>query len=120
MYDFGDSWSPEEDWESVRDSLTDTDTETVKRQLEHMDGAEITYPETDSGTEEIQDDLADRYDELIEVNSGSEGLNQYMEIDGRDLRVAVEKDDDLKFYLEAYEEAEGKISGLNLGLGTPS
>ncbi|MFB6115596.1 MAG: hypothetical protein ABEK04_04835 [Candidatus Nanohalobium sp.] len=120
MYGFGESWSSEEDWENIRDSLTETDTETVKEQLEHMDGAEITYPQSESGTEEIQGDLAGRYDKLIEFNSGSQGVTQYMEIDGRDLRVAVEKNDDLKFYLEAYEEAESKLSGLNLGLGTPS
>lgn len=119
MYGFGDSWSPEEDWESVRDSLTETDTETVKRQLEHMDSAEITYPETNSGTEAIQGDLAGRYDKLID-NSDSEGLTQYMEIDGRNLRVAVEKNADLKFYLEAYEEVGSKIPGPNLGLGTLS
>lgn len=120
MYVFGDSWSPEEDWGDVRDSLTETDTESVKRQLEHMDYAEITYPETKSDTSEIEGDLAERYDKLIEFNSGTEGVTQYMEIDGRDLRIAVEKDDDLKFYLEAYEEPESRLSGLNLGLGTLS
>lgn len=41
---------------------------------------EITYPESDSGTQEMDPDLAEYYDRLIKFNSGSEGVTQYIGI----------------------------------------
>ncbi|MFB6175204.1 MAG: hypothetical protein ABEJ87_04475 [Candidatus Nanohalobium sp.] len=118
MYISRNSWEPGDNWSVVRESLRPTDTEQVRSQLQVMGRAEISYP--DDTEMKWKTDLGDRYERLVDSFGGEENVQQYMEIDGGDLKVAVEQDQEPLFYLSANEETYLSIPGLDLWRGTLS
>lgn len=117
MFGSGDGQASKSGWGDIDDSLSETGTESVLEQLSAMDEAEVVYPDgTSYGWEE---DLEENYSELVNAFGGEDEVNQYMEIKGTEVTIAVEHGKETVFTVYADEERYGKDSSLNLGLASP-
>jgi hypothetical protein len=103
------------DWDEAKSSLTPEDKETVKDQLGVMSQAEVVYRDASYTWEE---DIAEKYEQLVKAFGGEESVNQYMEIGGTDTTIAVEQDEEPLFVVYGKDEMYEKPGLFNLGLGT--
>lgn len=104
------------DWESVRDSLNEVDTDYVMDQLDVMGKAELTY--SDGKTSEWNEDIAEKYQQLVKGFGGEEQVSQYLEIGGKGVAVAVEYDDEPMFKVKALEPHYMRMEGPDTDLDT--
>lgn len=117
MEDSVDSKVSEKSWEDIRGSLTSADTGTVTDQLQAMGEAEVIYK--DGTVIEWEEDIEENYLEIFEAFGGDENLDQYMDVAGAGVTVAVEEDEEPLFVVYGKEEMYGGTKGLDLGvLGT--
>lgn len=91
----------QQEWTEVRDSLQETDTDSVANQLDFMRYAEVVY--SDGETSDWYTDIVERYEELVEGFGGEESVDQYMEIGAKGVSIAVEHDDEHIFTVYAAE-----------------
>lgn len=103
------------DWDEAKSSLTPEGTETVKDQLGVMSEAEVVYRDTRYTWEE---DIAEKYEQLVQAFGGEEQVNQYMKIGGTETTIAVEKNEEPLFVVYGEDEMYEKPGLFNLGLGT--
>ena len=110
----------EQDWSDVKSSLRSVNTDEVLRQLGAMGEADVVYDDgwqTEWGDEEI----TDRYQEMLDAFGGEENLDQYMDIGGLGVTVAVEDGEEPVFVVYGEDEVNEEAGRFGLGiLGTPS
>ena len=104
------------EWESVRESLDEVDTDYVMDQLDVMGKAELTY--SDGKTSEWNEDIAEKYRKLVKGFGGEEQVSQYLEIGGNGVAVAVEYDDEPLFTVKAIERYPLAVDGPDTDLDT--
>ncbi len=105
-----------DDWDEIRDSLNEVDTEYVVEQLDVMGKADLTY--SDGKQSEWRQDIAEKYEKLVNGFGGEEEVSQYLEIGGKGVAVAVEYDDEPLFTVKALEPHYMNIEGPDTDLDT--
>lgn len=104
------------DWEEIRESLDEVDTEYITDQLGVMGKAELTY--SDGKTSEWNEDIAEKYEQLVKGFGGEDQVSQYLEIGGKGVAVAVEYDDEPLFTVKALEPHYLQFEGPDTDLDT--
>lgn len=104
----------EKEWEQIRDSLDEVDTDYVADQLGVMGRAEVLYP--DGSNYEWRNDIAEKYEQLVNGFGGEEKVAQYLEIDAKGVAVAVEYEDEPIFAIKALEPGYSVAEGPKIDL----
>lgn len=105
----------EGNWQQVRKDLTPTDTETALNHINVMESATVVH---EDHKEEINENLEQRYLELLEQYGGEEDVMQYHDIGAFSTTLAVEKNDEPVFAFDGNEERYSRKTGLMKGLTT--
>ena len=120
MYSSGDGEVYEQDWSDVKSSLSSFGTDEVLSQLEAMGESSIVYE--DGWRNKWEDEeIVDKYQEVLNAFGGEEQLDQYMDIGGLGVTVAVEDGDEPIFVVYGEDEINKEKGRFGLGIvGTPS
>ncbi len=109
-----------EDWSDVKSSLSSVGTEEVVSQLEAMNQADVVY-EDGWRTEWEDEEIVEKYREMLNAFGGDEELDQYMDIGGLGVTVAVEDGEEPLFVVYGEDEVNEDAGRFGLGIvGTPS
>ncbi len=109
----------EENRSDVKSSLSSVSTEEVLNQLGAMNEADVVYNgwETELGDE----DIVENYRKMLDAFGGEQNLDQYIDIGGLGVTVAVEDVDEPVFVVFGEDELYEKPGRFGLGfVGTPS
>lgn len=104
------------EWQQVRESLNEVDTDYVTDQLDVMKAAELIY--SDGRTTEWKKDMSEKYETLVEAFGGEESVNQYLDVEAKGVSIAVEYDDEPVFVVYAQESRYENIEGPKIDFDT--
>lgn len=104
------------EWQQVRESLNEVDTDYITDQLEVMKAAELVY--SDGRTTAWRNDMSEKYETLVEAFGGEESVKQYLDVGARGVSIAVEHDDEPVFAVYAQETRYENIEGPKIDFDT--
>lgn len=106
----------ETEWEQIRESLDEVDTDYITGQLKVMNRAEVLYPD---GTDyEWNEEITEKYERLVNGFGGEEEVEQYLQIGAKGVAVAVEYDGEPIFAVKALEPGYERSEGSKIDLST--
>jgi hypothetical protein len=109
----------EDDWSDVKSSLSSVGTEEVLNQLGAMNEADVVYNGWE--TEWSDEDIVENYRKMLDAFGGEQNLDQYIDIGGLGVTVAVEDGDEPVFVVYGEDEVYDEAGRFGLGfVGTPS
>lgn len=103
----------------MKNSLSSVDTEEVINQLEAMNEADVVYNGWETGWSD--EEIVENYWKMLNAFGGEENLDQYIDIGGLGVTVAVEDGEEPVFIVYGEDEVYEEAGRFGLGIvGTPS